>query len=138
MARALVARSLICAFVLLSFGSVAHGKSASDRPSLQGSSLESGPVLAQVSEYSRDQIRQLQRWLSDLGYDAGEPDGVIGGRTTRAVRAFEADRGRAPLGIITDEIFDLVADDWMAHTGTLARQSGNSGISPKPVAQAAM
>lgn len=35
---------------------------------------------------------ELQEMLRTLGYDVGDPDGIIGGRTTEAIRAFQRDR----------------------------------------------
>lgn len=37
--------------------------------------------------------RDAQERLNSLGYDAGTPDGAVGPRTTRALRAFQKDKG---------------------------------------------
>jgi len=39
---------------------------------------------------SRDQILELQETLNDRGYDAGEPDGILGSNTRNAVRQFQS------------------------------------------------
>jgi hypothetical protein len=39
--------------------------------------------------------RELQERLSQAGFDAGSPDGVIGRRTEEAIRAFQTARGLA-------------------------------------------
>lgn len=39
---------------------------------------------------SIDQVKALQRYLNELGYVAGEPDGVPGPRTQGAIRRFQA------------------------------------------------
>ncbi|MCF6345776.1 MAG: lytic murein transglycosylase [Thiomicrorhabdus sp.] len=38
---------------------------------------------------SRDQMKQIQRLLNQLGYAAGEPDGIAGSKTRSALRAFQ-------------------------------------------------
>ncbi|HSJ99509.1 MAG TPA: peptidoglycan-binding protein, partial [Myxococcota bacterium] len=38
---------------------------------------------------SREQRRELQELLNARGFDAGEPDGIVGPRTLEAVRAFQ-------------------------------------------------
>ena len=37
-------------------------------------------------------IRNLQQSLSDRGYDPGPIDGVVGGKTATAVKAFQRDK----------------------------------------------
>lgn len=43
-------------------------------------------------------LRDAQARLNELGYNAGTPDGAMGGRTTAALRAFQKDRGLAQSG----------------------------------------
>ena len=38
-------------------------------------------------------VRDAQAKLNELGYNAGTPDGAIGGKTTAALRAFQKDKG---------------------------------------------
>lgn len=42
---------------------------------------------------TRDQSLALQRRLNELGFDAGEPDGIPGSRTKAAIRAFQRAAG---------------------------------------------
>jgi localization factor PodJL len=49
-------------------------------------------------------IRNVQAILSANGYDAGTPDGVIGGRTRSAILAFQKDNGLAETGDVTEEL----------------------------------
>jgi membrane-bound lytic murein transglycosylase B len=51
-------------------------------------------------------IRELQRLLNRLGYSVGRPDGVIGGRTRDAIRAFERARGMEVRGRATDVVLE--------------------------------
>lgn len=47
---------------------------------------------AKVSPLTGTSITQLQQQLNLLGYDCGEPDGIWGPNTRRAIRAFQLDR----------------------------------------------
>lgn len=51
-------------------------------------------------------VRELQRLLNRLGYDAGAADGVIGSRTRDAIRAFERARGMDVRGRATDVVLE--------------------------------
>jgi TPR repeat protein len=44
-------------------------------------------------ELSRDDIREIQTRLDELGYDPGPVDGLMGDRTESAIAAFQQDRG---------------------------------------------
>ncbi len=44
-------------------------------------------------------VRRLQSALNELGYQAGEPDGIFGPRTLRALRRFQRDAGLRADGI---------------------------------------
>ena len=54
---------------------------------------------------SRDQVYQLQTALNYAGYDAGVADGQMGGKTRRALVAYQADNGFNADGSITRESF---------------------------------
>jgi peptidoglycan hydrolase-like protein with peptidoglycan-binding domain len=51
-------------------------------------------------------IRELQRLLNRLGFDAGRADGRIGPKTRAAIRAFEGSRGLAQEGRATSLVLD--------------------------------
>lgn len=51
-------------------------------------------------------VRQLQRLLNRLGYDAGPADGEIGTRTRNAIRAFERARGMEVRGRASDVVLE--------------------------------
>ncbi len=57
-------------------------------------------------------VYAVQEALAEEGYDPGWPDGLLGPRTGRAIRAFEADYGLPLTGTLTHElvtVLDLAA-----------------------------
>jgi lysophospholipase L1-like esterase len=62
-----------------------------------GNPLPTGPFALGSSG---EGVRSVQRFLAARGYGVGQPDGVFGPRTDRAVRAFQADARRA--GVLAD------------------------------------
>jgi membrane-bound lytic murein transglycosylase B len=65
-----------------------------------------------------DEVRQLQADLASLGYEAGEPDGIPGPATRKAVRRFQADRRLLADGFVDPEIVAAVRDAVAGSTGT--------------------
>ena len=67
--------------------------------------VEAGYHLADRIVYLRhppfrgDDVRALQAELNLLGFDAGKEDGILGGRTDRALREFQRNVGLPPDGI---------------------------------------
>lgn len=54
-------------------------------------------------------VRALQRRLRALGFYEGEPDGIFGPATDRAVRAFQAGRGLRPAdGVVGDATWEAL------------------------------
>lgn len=68
--------------------------------------VEAGYELGDRTLYLRspqfrgDDVRALQSRLNALGFDAGREDGILGGRTDRAVREFQRNVGRPDDGIV--------------------------------------
>lgn len=54
---------------------------------------------------SREQIKQLQQKLNELGFDAGKPDGILGSNSRKSLRAFQASKGLIPDGFPDDNTF---------------------------------
>lgn len=65
--------------------------------------LGTAPVLAQTA----DDIRTVQAWLNDQGYDAGPADGMMGSRTRNAIRAWEADHGQPETGEVAGWLVEM-------------------------------
>lgn len=49
-------------------------------------------------------IRNIQAILNNNGFDAGPADGIMGGKTVNAIKAFQSSEGMEPTGEVTDEL----------------------------------
>ena len=58
------------------------------------------PTIA-VFATTRTEVRDYQTRLNTLGYNAGAPDGIYGGKTKRAVMAFQTSIGAAATGVLS-------------------------------------
>ncbi len=54
-------------------------------------------------------MREAQRRLNELGYNAGTPDGAAGPRTAAALRAFQRDNGLQPTGRLDAPTMDVLS-----------------------------
>lgn len=58
-----------------------------------------------VTEYKdATTIRIVQQALNEAGYNCGTPDGLIGGKTTEAITAYQTQKGITENGLVTDEL----------------------------------
>jgi membrane-bound lytic murein transglycosylase B len=64
------------------------------------------PWPRQERVLTREERYELQQLLSRRGFDAGEPDGRLGGRTREALRRFQAVNGLVPDGFASAAILD--------------------------------
>lgn len=75
-------------------------------PDTWGHLVEAGYRLGDRTLYLRspafrgDDVRELQRLLNALGFDAGKEDGIFGHRTLHAVMEFQRNVGAKPDGIV--------------------------------------
>lgn len=53
-------------------------------------------------------VANLQGVLNDLGYNCGKADGIFGDKTLKAVKAFQADHGLIPDGIVGMKTWDAL------------------------------
>ncbi len=69
-----------------------------------------GPFVQNWPRYERVLSRgdrlELQQLLAQRGFDVGEPDGQLGGKTRAAIREFQAKIGRVPDGFASGEVLD--------------------------------
>jgi Cu-Zn family superoxide dismutase len=63
-----------------------------------------------------DEVRDVQRRLGDMGYDAGTPDGTVGEKTRAAIRQFQEDRGLDPTGHLNERTLAAIRLDLGAPT----------------------
>ncbi|MEM9684143.1 MAG: lytic murein transglycosylase, partial [Pseudomonadota bacterium] len=72
--------------------------------------VDAGPLQGPRPEndrpLSRAMVLEMQQLLSDRGFDAGTPDGVVGPMTRTAIRAFQKDAGLPPDGFPTSALLD--------------------------------
>jgi membrane-bound lytic murein transglycosylase B len=66
--------------------------------------LQSWPRYERV--LTRDERYELQTLLAQRGFDVGDPDGQLGGRTRAALRQFQVASGLAPDGFASAAILD--------------------------------
>lgn len=52
--------------------------------------------------FSREQCRQIQKRLASVGFNPGPADGICGARTREAIRGWQAARGEAATGYLTE------------------------------------
>ncbi|MGK9054888.1 peptidoglycan-binding protein [Neorhizobium petrolearium] len=64
----------------------------------------SGKPLTTASVDMEKAIRNIQAILNKNGFDAGQPDGKMGARTTAAIKAFQTSVGQEPNGRINDAL----------------------------------
>lgn len=86
-----------CAATLLTLGVVLTPVAA---PALAPPSVPATTPLYVLPAADRDVVRQAQRLLNQLGYDAGAVDGLAGPKADAAVRAFQSDSGIGETGRI--------------------------------------
>ncbi len=61
------------------------------------------------AQLTRADIRRAQQLLTELGYEPGPIDGIMGRRTRAAVERFQADQGLAVSGDLTPALIDRLA-----------------------------
>jgi peptidoglycan hydrolase-like protein with peptidoglycan-binding domain len=92
--------------------------------------LQSGQGVVQLTP---DQIRQLQQALNDHGFNAGEVDGVMGARTSAALKQFQSKAGLQPTGQMDQQTLALVGLSGQAQPpGGAGQSTGQGGASPPP------
>ena len=78
---------------------------------ISGGGPLSRPPPEITERISADDVRQLQMDLASLGFDVGEPDGIVGPATRRALSRFQASRERIADGHLDAEILAEVREE---------------------------
>ena len=55
-------------------------------------------------------MRNIQTILNKNGYEAGAEDGILGGKTTAAIAAFQKDNGMEATGEIDEKLVRALLD----------------------------
>jgi lipid-binding SYLF domain-containing protein/peptidoglycan hydrolase-like protein with peptidoglycan-binding domain len=76
-----------------------------DQVTMQKSATPKAPASkdAGTATTSKDRVREIQTALKDAGFDPGPIDGIIGPRTTKAIRTFQFHTGTLATGKLNDE-----------------------------------
>jgi rare lipoprotein A len=64
---------------------------------------------AQVPTLTEDQVKQAQEALKVEGFHPGSIDGMVGRRTREALRAYQAQEGLPPTGVLDEPTFSRLA-----------------------------
>lgn len=79
---------------------------------LQKGASDQAPTNKQATSTNASQqsstIKHVQQRLAQLGYDPGLLDGVMGARTSEAIRQFEISQGMSPTGTITPTLISIL------------------------------
>lgn len=78
---------------------------------------QAGASRPEAIDYS---VRDAQRMLNQLGYNAGPEDGMVGPRTRSGIRAYQRDKAMEANGRLTQDLF-----------GNLSADSGRGGATDR-------
>ena len=67
-----------------------------------GASVAAAAPLSDLT--TKAQVRRVQRDLASLAYSPGPPDGILGRKTRKAIRAFQSDYGLAVTGEVSPQL----------------------------------
>ena len=74
------------------------------KPTQQDSAASKSAVQAHHAKWSKDQIKEAQAGLVKAGYFKGEPNGVLGKKTRKAIRAYQKANNMPVTGRLDDEL----------------------------------
>lgn len=108
-------------------GQTQYGQPQFTEPQYGGSSAALGldPSLQQASQF--DLTYETQRRLNQLGYDAGVVDGLYGGKTAKAIRAFQQSQGLPIDGQVTPALVASLRHA-QGETGATAQSQGGGAL----------
>lgn len=77
-------------------------------PQSAGDATGSAAAAERALDMNRARVRQVQRWLTALGFDTGSTDGLIGPKTREALRGWESASGREVDGYVSAADLDAL------------------------------
>jgi len=100
-------------FAMGQAGASGYGYGGHEKTSAGGSAAleKTSESTAVVPALNDTQIRELQKILTNKGYDIGAIDGVLGGKTMVAIRDFQKSKALAVTGIPDKETLRALAPD---------------------------
>lgn len=104
----------------------------SSSPSYESSGGEEGsPASRGASLYiigdSGSEVSSIQRKLKKMGYLDGSVDGIYGGDTASAVKAFQDDEGLSATGMVDGDTLARITSEYAAQSGETVLSPGDSG-----------
>ena len=85
-----------------------------------------GSAMYSVGD-SGSEVASLQRKLKKMGYLDDEADGIYGGNTAAAVKAFQNDEGMTATGMVNGDTLSRITSEYAAKSGKSMLAPGDSG-----------
>lgn len=92
----------------------------------EGSSASRGASLYIIGD-SGSEVSSIQRKLKKMGYLDGSVDGIYGGDTASAVKAFQDDEGLSTTGMVDGDTLARITSEYAAQSGETVLSPGDSG-----------
>lgn len=92
----------------------------------EGSSASRGASLYIIGD-SGSEVSSIQRKLKKMGYLDGSVDGIYGGDTASAVKAFQDDEGLSSTGMVDGDTLARITSEYAAQSGETVLSPGDSG-----------
>ena len=92
----------------------------------EGSSASRGASLYIIGD-SGSEVPSIQRKLKKMGYLDGSVDGIYGGDTASAVKAFQDDEGLSSTGMVDGDTLARITSEYAAQSGETVLSPGDSG-----------
>lgn len=100
--------------------------SASYEESGEGENSSAGGSLYSIGDSGSD-VSSIQRKLKKMGYLDGAVDGIYGGDTASAVKAFQSDEGLSATGMVNGDTLSRITFEYAAQSGETVLSLGDSG-----------
>ena len=75
---------------------------------LDGCSFNTAPSPVVITYSDKETVKRVQAQLTVIGYDCGNPDGLLGRKTAAAITKFQQDHGLNPTGKITAQLMTVL------------------------------
>lgn len=125
-------KRIILLAVLGCFGVASPSYALAIAPSVPDTTVAPSSIVTVAYD---QQVENAQLWLNRLGFDAGTVDGLMGGRTRAAIRAYQRDRGHDATGELDRSTMRGLRQEFREATGETpgragSRQAGSDDRNP--------